>query len=379
MKVKLPEKIRILIVDDNSIDREVYRRILVRKWDKICEFDEAGTGKKGLEKVKNNTYQAILLDYALPDMSGIRFLESLPPNVLSNTAILMITGHENLEIAVSAFKTGVQDYLPKSNINADTLIYALRNALEKVLLQRLLQEQKEALEASNQTLERFAYVVAHDLQSPLRTVKGFVDLLAESTKGKLSEEEKEYLYFIVSGTERMSRLIKKLLELSKAKNSVLEVGEVDLNELLKEVLHDLAPLINETGADIRMPDLPVIQADRELIYRLWLNVLNNAIKFVTERKPIVKVDFQSNQKSWCFSVTDNGIGIEKTKLEKIFLPFNRLNPMGKFEGTGLGLAICQKIVEHHGGKIWAESEEGKGTTIFFRIPKKIPNALSRNS
>ena len=378
MKVKLPEKIRILIVDDNPIDREVYRRILVRKWDKTCEFDEAGTGKEGLEKVKSHPYQAILLDYALPDMSGIRFLESLPPAVLSNTAILMVTGHENLETAVSAFKTGVQDYLPKSNLNADTLIYALRNSLEKVLLQRLLQEQKEALEASNQTLERFAYVVAHDLQSPLRTVKGFVDLLTESTKGKLSEEEQEYLDFIISGTERMSRLIKKLLELSKAKNNVIEVREIDLNELLREVLHDLAPMISETGADIRLPDLPVIQADRELMYRLWLNILDNAIKFVKGRKPVVEVEVQSRQKQWLFSVTDNGIGIEKTKLKKIFQPFNRLNPMKQFEGTGLGLAICQKIVEHHGGKIWAESEVGKGTTISFRIPKKIPNALLHN-
>ena len=113
MKVKLPEKIYILIVDDNPIDREVYRRILERKWEKRCEFDEADTGKKALEKVKHNTYQAILLDYGLPDMSGISFLESLPANVLSNTAILMITGHENLEMAISAFKTGVQDYLPK--------------------------------------------------------------------------------------------------------------------------------------------------------------------------------------------------------------------------------------------------------------------------
>jgi signal transduction histidine kinase len=378
MKVKLPEKIRILIVDDNPIDREVYRRILVRKWDKTCEFDEAGTGQEGLEKVKSHPYQAILLDYALPDMSGIRFLESLPPAVLSNTAILMVTGHENLETAVSAFKTGVQDYLPKSNLNADTLIYALRNSLEKVLLQRLLQEQKEALEASNQTLERFAYVVAHDLQSPLRTVKGFVDLLTESTKGKLSEEEQEYLDFIISGTERMSRLIKKLLELSKAKNNVIEVREIDLNELLREVLHDLAPMISETGADIRLPDLPVIQADRELMYRLWLNILDNAIKFVKGRKPVVEVEVQSRQKQWLFSVTDNGIGIEKTKLKKIFQPFNRLNPMKQFEGTGLGLAICQKIVEHHGGKIWAESEVGKGTTISFRIPKKIPNALLHN-
>jgi signal transduction histidine kinase len=375
MKVKLPEKIYILIVDDNPIDREVYRRILERKWEKRCEFDEADTGKKALEKVKHNTYQAILLDYGLPDMSGISFLESLPANVLSNTAILMITGHENLEMAISAFKTGVQDYLPKSNINADTLIYALRNALEKVLLQRLLQEQKAALEASYQTLERFAYVVAHDLQSPLRTVKGFVDLLAESTQNKLSKEEEEYLHFIIIGTERMSRLIKKLLELSKAKNSNLEVSKIDLNDLLKDVLHDLAVLIKETGAKIRLPKMPIIQADRELMYRLWLNVLHNAIKFVKDRKPVVKVDVQDNKESWLFSVTDNGIGIEKAKLEKIFQPFNRLNPMGKFEGTGLGLAICQKIVEHHHGKIWAESEVDKGTTISFRIPKTIPQAI----
>ncbi|MCB0264241.1 MAG: response regulator [Calditrichaeota bacterium] len=368
MKPDPGSRLKILIVEDNPIDREYYRRLLLPSFEPRCDFFEEESGEAAVNKFRSIQPDCVLLDYELPDMDGLEFLESIPNDAMESVAIIMITGQGNENIAVSALKTGVQDYLIKNNLSQESLTRAVENALDKIHLRKQLARKTEELQESNQALERFAYIVAHDLQSPLRTIKGFIEILDSSLKDRLSEEEKEYFDFIHDGSLRMSRLIDHLLTLSRAGNKPFENEWLPMNMLIDEVLMDLDSVIQKSNASIEVEQLPEIFGDREQIYRLWLNLISNALKFSGDKPPVIQIGAKEEVCMWRFHIRDNGIGVDPSKLNKIFQPFERLNPQKLYEGSGLGLSICQKIVERHNGKIWGDSAPGKGTVFYITHP-----------
>jgi PAS domain S-box-containing protein len=233
---------------------------------------------------------------------------------------------------------------------------------------KLAAKNKE-LEQKNKELEQFAYVASHDLQEPLRTTSSFVNLLEEQYKGRLDEKADKYIHYIVESSDRMKTLITDLLEFSRI-GSKKELKEFDCNAVLQEVLDDLGAAIKETGAKITSETLPVISGYPE-IRQLFQNLLFNSIKFRKKNtRPEIHISVQYKTDEWQFAFSDNGIGIAKENHERIFIIFQRLHTRTEYPGSGIGLSHCKKIVELHRGKIWLESEPGKGATFYFTIPQK---------
>ena len=232
-----------------------------------------------------------------------------------------------------------------------------------------LKKTMEDLARSNKELEQFAYVASHDLQEPLRMVSSYVDLLARRYKGKLDADADEFIAYAVDGSRRMQRMIEDLLAFSRVGTRGKPLQPTDANVALDHALSNLQVAIEEARAVVTHDPLPTVMADETQLVQLFQNLIDNAVKFRGKDPPRCHVSAQDNGNAWVFSVRDNGIGIDPQYFDRIFVIFQHLHPARRYQGTGIGLSICKKIVERHGGRIWIESQKGKGSTFFFSIPK----------
>ncbi|MBU4199573.1 MAG: PAS domain S-box protein [Verrucomicrobia bacterium] len=237
---------------------------------------------------------------------------------------------------------------------------------------RQIEEQRnrliEELQLSNQELGQFVYIASHDLQEPLRMVTSYVQLLKKRYHGRLDSDADEFIHFTVEGTARMQILIRNLLHYSRVGTQVLKKEPIDCGKLMEHVLSIVKLGIDQSGAVVAWENLPFIQGDPIQITQLFQNLVSNAIKFHSGRHPKVHISARRQQDHWVFAIRDNGIGIDAQYYERIFLIFQRLHPRGVYPGSGIGLAICKKVVERHDGRIWVESEPGKGATFYFTLP-----------
>ncbi|HEY3491236.1 MAG TPA: ATP-binding protein [Candidatus Deferrimicrobiaceae bacterium] len=247
-----------------------------------------------------------------------------------------------------------------------------RTDISRLRAEESLRTRAEELAQSNEELEQFAYVASHDLQEPLRAISGFTQILARRYRGKLDAEADEFIAYVVEGTLRMQTLINDLLDYSRAGRMSGEVLPTDCSAALDQALENLNVSIAESGAEIRRDPLPVVSVDEKQLVRVFQNLIGNAIKFRGPVAPRIRVLAAGDGKEWVLSVQDNGIGIEPKYFERIFLLFQRLHRRDDYSGTGIGLAICKKIIERRGGRIWVESEFGRGTTFHFSLPAAEP-------
>jgi light-regulated signal transduction histidine kinase (bacteriophytochrome) len=225
------------------------------------------------------------------------------------------------------------------------------------------------LERSNNDLEHFASIASHDLQEPLRMVASYTQLLAERYEGQLDEKAKKYITYAVDGAIRMQQLVNDLLAYSRISTRGKPIENTDSHSILGEVISNLSAMIEEGKAIVTNDELPMVRADASQLVQLFQNLLVNAIKFRGKDFPRVHVSARDEGRKWVFSVRDNGIGIDQQYADRIFVIFQRLHTRQEYSGTGIGLAVCKRIVERHGGKIWFESEPGKGSTFFFSVQK----------
>ncbi|MBU0759156.1 MAG: HAMP domain-containing protein [Candidatus Omnitrophica bacterium] len=278
-------------------------------------------------------------------------------------------------------KTGdeIQDLAEGFNKMAGELKELYTN-LENKVKERTTQlaEANNALGLKNKELDDFTYIVSHDLKEPLRGVKAFIKLLMEEYSDRLDDEGREYLKTISESSSRMTNLIEDLLNLSRIGRIKNIEPDVDLNALLSDVKKNLQYSLKEKKADLRIAgDFPKVMCDGIRVSEVFSNLVSNAIKYSKKDvRPVIELGYSDKGDSYEFFVKDNGIGIEKQYHDKVFQIFQRLHAKGEYEGTGAGLTIVKKIVENHGGKIWLDSEAGKGTTFYFTLPKK--NAKETN-
>jgi light-regulated signal transduction histidine kinase (bacteriophytochrome) len=266
--------------------------------------------------------------------------------------------------------------LPLSPTSTDLLHYQQAEAQ--------LQQVNQELQRSNQDLEQFAYITSHDLQEPLRAIIGYTQLLDKNHREALSDPAaQESLGFIIEGGQRMRQLIQDLLTYARTGNQPLKLVATDCNVVLAVVLQNLQAAIDETQAVITSDDLPTLLIDKTQLMQLLQNLISNAIKFRGGAPPQIHIgvmpqsDPNATQTrtdratSYQFAITDNGMGIKPQYLTQIFEIFRRLHPRSRFPGSGIGLAVSRKIVERHGGTIWATSELGQGTTLYFTLSANL--------
>lgn len=237
----------------------------------------------------------------------------------------------------------------------------------------ILAAQAQELARSNDDLERFAYTASHDLQEPIRTVVTFTQLLARQHTGNLSQQANEYITLILEASNRMSKLVASLLEYSLVSTGGNpEFVPVDLSRVVETVLRLMSFSITDTGANVTCDSLPVVYGNEEQLMQVLQNLLANAIKYRDpQERPVIHISAEPRDGQWLISVSDNGMGFDSRYAETIFGVFKRLHG-NRYSGTGIGLAISRRIIERHGGRIWATSEEGKGSVFFFTLPAHAP-------
>jgi PAS domain S-box-containing protein len=260
---------------------------------------------------------------------------------------------------------------PLEGVEGILVTAAIRDISVRKKSEEQLVKTVEELKRSNDELQQFAYVASHDLQEPLRMVASFTGLLAKRYKGRLDSDADEFIAFAVDGCNRMQGLIQDLLTYSRAGTTGKTLREISGANALHKALTNLRATIEESGALVTYDSLPTIRTDDTQLAQVFQNLIGNAIKYRSAEVPHVHVCATKNGgDEWIFSVRDNGLGIDPKYFERIFILFQRLHGQNEFEGTGIGLAICKKILERLGGRIWVESQPGKGSTFSFALPEK---------
>jgi PAS domain S-box-containing protein len=244
---------------------------------------------------------------------------------------------------------------------------------ERKRLEAVLQQSNEAIARSNQKLQQFAFIASHDLQTPLRTISGFVQLLQINYEDKLDARAKDWIRRTVAGVKTMHALIADILAYSQLDSTGKALRPTDFREVFDDTVSLLDASIRDSGAKVTCSELPTLDGDRPKLLQLMQNLIGNGIKYHGggDQPPRIHVAAVEKDSEWLFSVRDNGIGIDSKHHEKIFDIFKRLHTEQAYPGTGIGLAICRRVVENHGGRIWVESELGKGSVFYFTIPKNV--------
>lgn len=316
--------------------------------------------------------QGLVAVVASDSTGGLMARRLLPPVVLAVALLgwLRLEGERrglyDTESGASLFV--VVSILLLASVVAWNAVRLHRADLERRRFEEELRRRDAELLRSNADLEQFAYVASHDLQEPLRMVTSYVQLLERRYKGRLDADADEFIGYAVDGARRMQALINDLLAYSRVGTRAKPLEPVESEEALRRALRDLELAIRDSGARVSHDALPRVMADPVQLAQLFLNLVGNAVKFRRDEPLRVHVSAQRRGDEWVFGVQDNGIGIDPSDHERVFVMFQRLHDRARYPGTGIGLAICKKIVERHGGRIWVESEAGQGATFRFTLP-----------
>ena len=366
--------LKVLLVEDSPDDVTFILREL-RNGGFEVSSDTVQTMEDFTQKVRTNNYEVILADYNLPNWSGIEALDVLRKEELE-IPVIVVSGALGDVTAVECIKRGATDYVLKDSLAR--LGVSIRRALAEQQLrdetkqaQKELARKAEELARSNKDLEQFAYIASHDLQEPLRMVAAYTQLLAERYRGKLDADADKFIGYAVEGAVRMQTLIQDLLSFSRVGHNGSSGKATDCNRVVEAAMLNLKAAIEESGAVVSHDWLPIVSAEQAQLIQVFQNLIGNAIKFRGKEPMAIRISALRQEEQWAFSVSDNGIGIAPEYHEVIFAIFQRLHARGEYSGNGVGLAICKKVIEHYGGRIWVESEPGKGSTFYFSLPVRV--------
>ncbi len=406
--------VHILVVEDSSAQAFKLRHLLLGRFGKVTV---AAHGGEALPLMEADPPTLVISDVKMPEMDGYELCRRIRASEqFAKIPVILITALTDPSEAIKGLQCGASGFLtkpyeedhllariqfllanpdlrrPNSETGVEVTLaghkYFIASEREQILdllfstyelaiwKNRELQVATEKLEAqtvelqrSNRELEQFAAVASHDLQEPLRMVSSYLGLLERRATEKLNDKEKSFMHFAVDGAVRMQRMITDLLTYSRVSTHIGEFVPTDLNAVLADALVNLEAARAEHGATITHDVLPTVSIDKPRFVQLFQNLIGNALKFTApDRPPEVRIGCARQGNDWLFSVRDNGIGIEEQNFERVFELFQRLHSRSEYPGTGIGLAVCKKIVERHGGRLWLESEIGKGTTFHFTVP-----------
>jgi signal transduction histidine kinase len=293
--------------------------------------------KHGEERARQSNYNIseVLVEYWLLRTAIFEVLESEAPIPLTARNLVLIAVDEGIRQAVEEFA----------------------------------EERTRTLEQSNRDLEHFAAVAAHDLKAPLSTISGYLELISEGAENKVDEDVIGYLKTTRRAAAQMSVMIDRLLEYSSIGKKMEAFTPIEVSKVLEQVLENLQAVIQKSKAEIVFGKLPVVNGEFSLLGMLFQNLISNAIKFKDSQPPHVTISVKETERAWIFSIADNGIGFDPKQADNLFSLFKQFHQPLNHQGFGIGLATARKVVEIHGGQIWAESEPGRGAVFSFSIPK----------
>jgi signal transduction histidine kinase len=390
------KELNLLLIEDNEGDERLIRELLGEQ--KLIRFniEKAASLKESEGKISNYKYDIILLDLGLPDSSGLETLIKLIALFPGLATIIILTGLNDTEIGLKAVNNGAQDYIIKGQVDSEKLLKSIIYSFERSRLNNELKTQIEArklaeretlklnseleqrihdrtaqLEIVNTELEAFSHSVSHDLRAPLRHINGFAEILKEEFYDQLPEKARSYLNTIEDAAKKMNRLIDDLLNLSRTNRTELKKSAIKMNQVLDDALSEVQPLMENRKVDINISTLPEVIGDFNLLRLVWVNLLDNAIKYTRPRKKaVIKIDYKEEKEEFIFCIHDNGVGFDMNYARKLFGAFQRLHSTDEFEGTGIGLSNVRRIISRHSGRTWAEAEVDKGASFYFSLPKK---------
>ena len=276
---------------------------------------------------------------------------------------------ENIQVAKDGRQIPVELNTTLFELEGKNIVLSIsRDNTERKKSEKDLKKVITELERSNKELQSFAYITSHDLQEPLRTIASYAQLLKRRYEGQLDSDADDFIEFMVNGAARMKKMINGLLDYSRVGTKGGKFTEFEAENALNYALSNLGSAISENNAEISHDELPLISADESQIIRVFQNLIGNAIKFRKESvKPKIHISANKKGNEYIFSVSDNGIGLEEQYSDQIFEVFKRLHAIDEYQGAGIGLAVVKRIIDRHGGRIWVESELGKGSTFYFTI------------
>jgi len=375
----------ILVVDDEKEIREFLNKALSRLGGYHVELAESG--EEALRKIAKDRFDLVLTDLKMPKMDGLQLIAEIAKSK-PETLTMMMTGHGTIDSALEAMKHGASDYLMKP-LNLDELMVRIRKVLEEKQRFVRLKDFADQLERANQELRKidamkseFVSVASHELRTPLAAIKNAVQLILKGKTGEINENQVKFLSMAERNIDRLTNILNDLLNLSR-----IESGKIELkfeNLALKEIIELTASSLRPHAEgkslqiEVEIPEqLPDVYGDQEKIEQILTNLIGNAIKFTTEGgKILITSELQPKDRIGGFadmvavSVKDTGVGIPSEHLDAIFEKFHQVEGSlnRSVSGTGLGLAITKGLIEAHQGKIWVESEMGKGSTFTFTLP-----------
>lgn len=376
----------ILLVDDRPQNLLALEAVLAPLGQNLVR---ATSGEEALGKLLKQDFGVILLDVQMPDLDGFQTARLIRERERTRTVpIIFITAvsHEP-EHHLMGYESGAVDYITKpfephvlrakvavflelhaKTRRLDEQAKELRQRLrERDRAERALARRTAELTRSNTELDQFVQVVSHDLQEPLNTLTGFLILLRETASENAQPDIDRLIERCLAGAERMTMLIQELVRYARETSTDAPSDVVPLDAALSDAIENLHGEIVSTGATVTSMDLPSVQGDRWQLTQLLQNLVANAIKFRAQDAPVVHVTAERREGEWVVSVEDNGLGITPGQEARIFTLFHRLHPSDRYPGAGVGLALCKKIVERHGGRIWAESKPGDGSAFRFTL------------
>jgi len=366
----LASKARLLIVDDEAMLMEALCNTLQAQDYEVVGCTSAAAALTALEQTP---FDVLLADLTMPEMNGIELLRAalqIDPLLV----VIIMTGDGTISTAVAAMQSGAHDYILKP-FNLSAMLPVLTRGLavrqlrlENASLEQRLRKRAAELEAANRELEAYTRSVSHDLRTPLNGIIGFTELLNMQFAAQIPAEAQIMLSYVHTSALRMNQLIDDLLRLSKLGQQALHIENVDIESEVRALCDELNRQYSARTIALRIDALPPVQADRALLRQVFANLLSNAYKF-TRNMPLAKIDVGSEiqEGERVFYVRDNGAGFDMANVEKLFGVFQRLHSNTDFEGNGVGLSIVQRIVQRHGGRIWAVSAPHRGATFYFTL------------
>lgn len=379
----------VLVVDDTAANVAVLAEHLSANG---LEIIVAQNGEESVERARFAKPDLILLDIMMPGIDGFETCRRLKASQETrDIPVIFMTALSDIGDKVTAYEVGGVDYITKpfhveevlARVNAHLSLQAMQRMMvaQNRLLQKeiaarsaaedVLARQTKELARSNTELEQLAYVASHDLQEPLRMITSYLQLLDQRYTNRIDADASEFIAFAVDGAKRMQTLIDDLLTYSRLGSRAKLLQPTSCADVVSDALRYLSAAIEKSGANVVCGNLPTVMGDATQLTQLFQNLIANAIKFSEEKTLVIRIDAEDAGSAWCVSVRDNGIGIAPEYFERIFVMFQRLHTRAKYPGTGIGLALCKRIVDHHQGRIWVESEIGQGSVFKFTLPKVV--------